>query len=365
MNSAIEVNKDVDISEMLNDVNKVLKQHFTNLLGPLIAENSDFTNVIMNTKMVKSIVDENNKLRKENEEFIKSSITYKTKINELMEELDQQKLISANLRGHIFKLNMKFQNKHLTISTGNNFVQEKKNIQLEVNELNKNNNESNSIDELQEIIEKEAISKKDNDDIKIIKQTPTLNTDLQEENGPDICSVCLEVSNDEMHDVEEYGELCDGCYNELEELEEEEEKQEQEKETKEQKEADNSEIVELSNKYLKKVLVSKKEEEEEEEEEVEEEEEEVEEEEEEEEEEVEEEEEDEEEEEEEDEEEEEEEDEEEEEEEEEEEVEDVTINGKEYYATNTVDGDIYEKLKDDEIGDIVGYYKNKKPFFRK
>ena len=52
-------------------------------------------------------------------------------------------------------------------------------------------------------------------------------------------------------------------------------------------------------------------------------------------------------------------------EEEEEEVEDVTINGKEYYATNTINGDIYEKLKDDEIGDIVGYYKNKKPFFRK
>ena len=50
-------------------------------------------------------------------------------------------------------------------------------------------------------------------------------------------------------------------------------------------------------------------------------------------------------------------------EEEEEEVEDVTINGKEYYATNTINGDIYEKLKDDEIGDIVGFIKIKNLFF--
>ena len=82
MNSAIEVNKDVDISEMLNDVNKVLKQHFTNLLGPLIAENSDFTNVIMNTKMVKSIVDENK---------IEKRIIKKQK-HGIVEELDQQNL---------------------------------------------------------------------------------------------------------------------------------------------------------------------------------------------------------------------------------------------------------------------------------
>ena len=46
----------------------------------------------------------------------------------------------SKFRGHIFKLNMKFQNKHLTISTGNNFVQEKK-YTTEANELNKNNNE--------------------------------------------------------------------------------------------------------------------------------------------------------------------------------------------------------------------------------
>ena len=62
MNSSIKTSNNVDISDMLNDVNKVLKEHFTNLLGPLVAENSDFTNVIMNTKMVKAIVDENKRL---------------------------------------------------------------------------------------------------------------------------------------------------------------------------------------------------------------------------------------------------------------------------------------------------------------
>ena len=65
MNSSIKTSNNVDISDMLNDVNKVLKEHFTNLLGPLVAENSDFTNVIMNTKMVKAIVDENKRLEQE------------------------------------------------------------------------------------------------------------------------------------------------------------------------------------------------------------------------------------------------------------------------------------------------------------
>ena len=249
MNSSINTSKNVDISDMLNDVNKVLKEHFTNLLGPLVAENSDFTNVIMNTKMVKAIVDENKRLKQE-------LFFYKQKNMELVENLDQQKLISANLRGDILKINMEKYKKRLSIKSTDisisdnvkSLTEEKRNIQLEVNELENNNNNDKSVNELQEIIEKETVDK-EIQQIKVIKQSMNSSTSVTDENGPEICSVCLEVSNDEMHDVEEYGELCDGCYNELEELEDEEDD-----------ETDNSEVLELSNKYLKKVLISKKDE---------------------------------------------------------------------------------------------------------
>ena len=172
---------------------------------------------------------------------------------ELVENLDQQKLISANLRGDILKINMEKYNKRLSIKSTDisisdnvkSLTEEKKNIQLEVNELENNNNNDKSVNELQEIIEKETVNK-EFEQIKVIKQSLNASTSVTDENGPEICSVCLEVSNDEMHDVEEYGELCDGCYNELEELEEDEDEEDDK--------TDNSEVVELSNKYLKKFL---------------------------------------------------------------------------------------------------------------
>ena len=257
MNSSIKTSNNVDISDMLNDVNKVLKEHFTNLLGPLVAENSDFTNVIMNTKMVKAIVDENKRLKQE-------LFFYKQKTWNYVEKLDQQKLISANLRGDILKINMEKYNKRLSIKSTDisisdnvkSLTEEKKNIQLEVNELENNNNNDKSVNELQEIIEKETVNK-EFEQIKVIKQSLNASTSVTDENGPEICSVCLEVSNDEMHDVEEYGELCDGCYNELEELEEEDGDGEDDK-------TDGAE-GQKSNKYLKKAHEDAEDEEEDEE----------------------------------------------------------------------------------------------------
>ena len=49
--------------------------------------------------------------------------------------------------------------------------------------------------------------------------------------------------------------------------------------------------------------------------------------------------------------------EEEEEDEDEEEVFEVTIKGKKYYTTDTVNGEIYDVLDDEEIGDVVGHFK--------
>ena len=51
------------------------------------------------------------------------------------------------------------------------------------------------------------------------------------------------------------------------------------------------------------------------------------------------------------------------EEEEELEVDEITINGKEYFTTDERNGILYEMDKDGDIGDEVGYLKNGKPFF--
>ena len=48
---------------------------------------------------------------------------------------------------------------------------------------------------------------------------------------------------------------------------------------------------------------------------------------------------------------------------EEEEVEIVEIESKDYYTNNTSNGNIYSILKDEDVGEIVGVYKNGKPKF--
>jgi hypothetical protein len=57
--------------------------------------------------------------------------------------------------------------------------------------------------------------------------------------------------------------------------------------------------------------------------------------------------------------------EEEEEEEEGDEVYEVTINDTLYYTNNEKDGDIFECLSDDDVGDVVGSYKDGTPVFTK
>ena len=51
--------------------------------------------------------------------------------------------------------------------------------------------------------------------------------------------------------------------------------------------------------------------------------------------------------------------------EEEEEVEEVLIKDKAYYTTNKVNGVIYEKTADEDIGDEVGVFKDGKAIFHK
>jgi len=54
-----EQNSDgIDISNMLNDVNKVLHQHLTGLLTPMLREKQSIHQVLLNMPMVKQLQDE-------------------------------------------------------------------------------------------------------------------------------------------------------------------------------------------------------------------------------------------------------------------------------------------------------------------
>ena len=48
----------IDISSMLNDVNKVLHSHLTNILTPMIKEKNSIHNILLNMPMVKQLQEE-------------------------------------------------------------------------------------------------------------------------------------------------------------------------------------------------------------------------------------------------------------------------------------------------------------------
>ena len=99
---------EIDIGPMLNDINKVLKGHLTNLLGPIISEKNAIRSVLLNMPYVKKLKQENDIL--------------KTKIFQLKTELESTK---------------KFYEKELENAS-------KKNVKLEVRDTLSNSNETPS-----------------------------------------------------------------------------------------------------------------------------------------------------------------------------------------------------------------------------
>ena len=55
---------EIDIGPMLNDINKVLKGHLSNLLGPIINEKNAIMSVLLNMPYVKKLKQENNLLKR-------------------------------------------------------------------------------------------------------------------------------------------------------------------------------------------------------------------------------------------------------------------------------------------------------------
>ena len=77
MYSMSQNENEIDIGPMLNDINKVLKGHLTNLLGPIISEKNAIRSVLLNMPYVKKLKQENDIL--------------KTKIFQLKTELESTK----------------------------------------------------------------------------------------------------------------------------------------------------------------------------------------------------------------------------------------------------------------------------------
>ena len=64
MSTMTQSENEIDISPMLNDINKVLKGHLTSLLGPIINEKNAIQNILLNMPYVKRLKAENEVLRK-------------------------------------------------------------------------------------------------------------------------------------------------------------------------------------------------------------------------------------------------------------------------------------------------------------
>ncbi len=74
---------EIDISPMLIDINKVLKGHLTNILGPMINENNAIHNILLNMPYVL-------RLKKENTALRNNIIQLKTELNVLKQYYDKE-----------------------------------------------------------------------------------------------------------------------------------------------------------------------------------------------------------------------------------------------------------------------------------
>ena len=101
----------IDISSMLNDVNKVLHSHLTNILTPMIQEKNSIRSILLNMPMVKKLQEEH--LRAQQTVFIIQAETkalklfYHGEIESKNEELSKLKNEELTLTGKIEHLDHK------------------------------------------------------------------------------------------------------------------------------------------------------------------------------------------------------------------------------------------------------------------
>ena len=307
----------IDISNLINDVNRVLHQHLTNILTPMLNEKKSIQQVLLNMPMVKQLQDEH--LRTQQAIF---AIQAEAKAMKLFYE------------GELQSKNEELTNVKKELLVALKQLEEYKNVKLEVKDM------PTKPDTPPVEIKNDTIRK----NTKIVEQSSTIK--LANMNNLNAFSSLAGDSEDEPETDEE---AVDSEEEEV--VAEESDDDDDEDDDKDEEEEDTSAEAAKDNEEKNEDDEDEDDEDEDDEDEDEEDEE------------------DEEEEDEEDEDEEDEDEEDEDEEDEEEEgdfeVEDVTIDGTEYVATNTINGTIYKldsegEILENENGDFVkaGYYKN-------
>ena len=271
----------IDISNMLNDVNKVLHQHLTGLLTPMLREKQSIQQVLLNMPMVKQLQDEHLKAQQ---------AAYAIQA--------EAKALKTFYEGELAAKNEEIINLKKELVEALKKLDDCKNVALEVKEIPQKPNTPPIK------IENDTMRKNEKVDDSSVKLATIENLnrfsnlgDEEEEDDDD------DDEDDEEDDDEEEEDEDDND----EEDEEEDDEDDNDEEDEEEDEDEDEEEEE-----------DKEDEEEEEEEE-----------------------------------------------DEDFEVEDVTIDGEEYVATNTINGTIYKldsegEILEDEKGDYVkaGYYKN-------
>ena len=124
--SQCEKTPGVDISVMLTDINKVLHQHLTNILTPMLKEKQNIQQLLLNMPMVKQLQEEHFKLQK-----IHFAMSADAKAMKLFYESELRAKVQEN---HILK--NEFQNLKTKFDE---VVKNLKNVTLEVKEISKPN----------------------------------------------------------------------------------------------------------------------------------------------------------------------------------------------------------------------------------
>ena len=323
---------EIDISPMLNDINKVLKGHLTSILGPIINEKNAINNILLNMPYVKKLQEENRILKLQ-------LIQYKTELTGIKNYYEKE-LENASKKNVKLEVRDSLSNSSETPSKIVELKQQMWRKNEKVNSQDENEEESESESELYGEEEEDDEEEDDDDDdyespiianlrmssidnnktneVVEVTSNGTIETSDNEENTTKNITVWNLNSNEEnpecdneQHEEEDNGEGEEG---EEEEEEDDEEEDDEEEDDEEEEEGEDKE-EEVDDDESEEVNHEDSEAEEDDEEEL--------------------------------------------------DVEDVEIDGVQYLTTGTENGEIYKcdedgEIMEDENGDFIicGYFKN-------
>ena len=299
-----------ELSKILKKINDVMNNHLTNILTPVLEETNNINKILLNVPMISKMRNDFVELNQKLVETLSINKELKSENEELKKQI---KMAYEKIQ------NITLEVKELPNTNDNKLPNIDNNLFLSKNKIMSNSNpirlaDNTNLDYFSNLISEDDDEDDEEDDAKIIHMDK-LNLNLSSEEHKD-----MGATNDEEHDEEVVDE------DEEEEVVDDEDDEEEEEEVVEEEDDEEEEVVEEEDDEEEEVVEEEEDEEDDDEEEEEDDDE---------------------------------------EEEEDNEVEDVTIDGIKYLATNTINGIIYklddegEVMYDDDDEPVeAGHYKN-------